>query len=195
MTPALFSCFNPPMKSTLTSLLAVFFVVTCFAQTLVERTFIMRSETTTMDPYTGTTHYCVLVYPDGKYRMERLFRGMTGGASNTDTKVYLETLPEADLKNLEAILDDGKFAAIKTGELKAESLQGKDVDTMLISVPREHEVQNIAFNNEAERKPFEKDLKAFQSFLRNIEKRKALVAKAEKSNNCEPPKIMYEVKQ
>jgi hypothetical protein len=182
------------MKSKLASFLAAFFVVTCFAQTLAERTFIMRSETTTMDQYTGTTHYCVLVYPDGKYRMERVFRGMTGSDSNTDTKVYLDSLPEADLKALEAMLDDGKFAAIKTGELKAESLQGKDVDTMLVSVPREHEVQNIAFNNAAERKAFDKDLKPFLNFLKNLEKRKAPVAKTEKSNNCEPPKIMYEVK-
>ncbi|HXJ87762.1 MAG TPA: hypothetical protein VMS18_13150 [Candidatus Binatia bacterium] len=178
------------MKAKWTYSVAVFSVVTCFAQTLVERTFVMRAETTTVDPYTGMTHTCVLVYPDGKYRMERNFRGMTDGGSNTDTKVVLDTLPEADFKALGAILDDGKVVAIKTGELSQDKM-GKEMDTLLVSVPREHEMQNIAFNNAAERKPFEKDLKPFLNFLKNLQKRKAPVAKTEKSNNCEPPKIMY----
>jgi hypothetical protein len=52
-------------------------------------------------------------------------------------------------------------------------------------------MQNIAFNNAEERKPFEKDLKPLQNFLKNLQKRKVPVAKAEKSNNCEPPAAMY----
>ncbi|HTT22142.1 MAG TPA: hypothetical protein VMG82_24655 [Candidatus Sulfotelmatobacter sp.] len=178
------------MKAKRIHFVAIFFVVTCFAQTLVERTFVMRAETTTVDPYAGMTRTCVLVYPDGKYHMERNFRGMTNSASNTDTKVVLDTLPEADYKALRAVLDDGEFVAIKTGELSQDKM-GKEMDTLLVSVPREHEVQNIAFNNADERKPFEKDLKPLLNFLKNLQKRKAPVAKTEKSNNCEPPKIMY----
>jgi hypothetical protein len=178
------------MRAKLAYSTATFLVVTCFAQTLVERTFLMRAETTTLDPYTGTTHTCVLVYPDGKYRMERTFRGMTGSSSDTDTKVFLDTLPEADLKALGAVLDDSKLIAIKTGELSQDKM-GKDIDTMLLSVPREHAVQNIAFNNAAERGPFEKDLKPLLNFLKNLQKRKAAIAKNEKSNNCEPPAVMY----
>lgn len=177
------------MKPKLPYLLAVF-VVTCFAQTLVERTFVMRAETTTVDPGTGMNSTCVLVYPDGKYRMERTFRGMTGSSSDINTKVFLDTLPEADLKALGAVLDDSKFIAIKTGELSPDKI-GKDMDTLLVSVPREHAMQNIAFNNAAERTPFEKDLKPFLNFFKNLQKRKAPVAKGEKSNNCEPPAAMY----
>ena len=177
------------MKAKTACVLLSFLVVTCFAQTLVERTFVMRAETTTVDPYTGMTHTCVLVYPDGKYRMERIFRGMAS-SSDTDTKIYIDQLPEADLKNLSATLDDSRITAMKTGELSQAPI-GKDTNTLLVSVPREHEVQNIAFNNAAERKPFDKDLKPFLTLLNNIEKRKAAVAKSEKSNNCEPPKVMY----
>lgn len=178
------------MKAKFTYSMATFFTVTCFAQTLVEHSFVMRAETTTVDPYTGMTRTCVLVYPDGKYRMERNFRGMTGSSSDIDTKVFVDALPEADLKALSAVLDDAKFVAIKSGELSQEKM-GKDMDTLLVSVPREHEVQNIVFNNAAERKPFEKDLKPFLSFFKNLQKRKAAVAKAEKSNNCQPPQVMY----
>jgi hypothetical protein len=143
-----------------------------------------------VDPYSGMTRTCVLVYPDGKYRMERIFRGMSGSTSDSDAKVYIDKLPEADLKALETILDDSNLASIKTGEL-SQSTMGKDTNTLLVSVPREHEVQNIAFNNEAERKPFQKDLKPFLNFFQSIQKRKAALAKAEKNNNCEPPKVMY----
>jgi len=177
------------MNPRLAYFLGAFFVVTCFAQTLVERTFLMRAETTTVDPGTGRTRTCVLVYPDGKYRMERNFRGMTGSSSDINTKVFLDTLPEADVKALSAVLEDGKFVAIKTGELSQD--KGKDTDTLLVSVPREHAMQNVAFNNADERKPFEKDLKPFLNFLKNLQKRKAPVAKTEKSNNCEPPPAMY----
>jgi len=178
------------MRSKLACCLSTFLVVTCFAQTLVERTFLMRAETTTVDPGTGMTRTCVLVYPDGKYRMERNFRGMTGSSSDISTKVFLDTLPEADVKALSAILEDEKLAAIKTGELSLDKM-GKEMDTLLVSIPREHAMQNIAFNNAAERKPFEQDLKPFQNFFKNLQKRKAPVAKAEKSNNCEPPAAMY----
>ena len=115
---------------------------------------------------------------------------MSGSSSDTDTKVFLDNLPEADVKALGAVLDDSKLIAIKTGELSQDKM-GKDIDTMLVSVPREHAVQNIAFNNAAERKPFEKDLKPFLNFLKNLQKRKAAIAKTEKSNNCEPPAVMY----
>lgn len=170
--------------------LGAFLVVTCFAQTLVERTFLVRAETTTVDPGTGMTRTCVLVYPDGKYRMERNFRGMTGSSSDISAKVFLDTLPEADVKALGAILEDEKFVAIKTGEMSQDKM-GKDMDTLLVSIPREHAMQNIAFNNAAERKPFEKDLKPFLNFFQKLQKRKAPVAKDEKSNNCEPPPVMY----
>src|SRR6266478_5230728 len=44
-----------------------------FPQTLVQRTYLVRAETATMDSYTRLTHVCVLVYPDGKYRLVRSF--------------------------------------------------------------------------------------------------------------------------
>ena len=117
------------------------------------------------------------------------FSGITGSASNADTKIYLDTIPEADFKTLGTILDDTKFVAIKTPPVHGGIV--KDMDTLLVSIPREHEVQNIGFNNAAERKPFEKDLKPFMSYLKNLEKRKVPAARAEQSNNCVPPQVMY----
>ena len=157
------------------------------AQTLVERLFIVRTETTTFDAYTGMSHTCVLVYPDGHYRLEKTFQGMQGG--DPDTKVYLDTLPDADLKSLEANLDDSKFQEIKTAPAHGGIV--KDMDTLYITIPREHVMQNITFNNAADRKPFDKTLKPFLTSLKGVEKRKVPAAKGEKSDNCETPRVMY----
>lgn len=155
--------------------------------TLVERTYIMRADTTTFDPGSGMTHVCVLLYPDGRYRMEHAFRGSQ--SNEPDVKVYLDTLPEADAKAWQAALDEPKFQEIKTtpptGDLP------KDLDAFQIDVPREHDIQSIAFRTAAERKPFEKELKPVLALMKGVEKRKVPVAKGEKYNNCEPPKILY----
>jgi len=158
-----------------------------FGQVLVERLFVTRAETTTVDPYSGMTHTCLLVYPDGRYRLEKSFQGMGGGSA--ETKVYQDTLPEADLKAWLAVIDDAQFQAIKTAPPHGGIVQ--DMDTLYVTVPREHAVQNINFNNAAERKPFDKALKPFLNSLKNIEKRKVPVAKGEASNNCAAPQIIY----
>lgn len=157
------------------------------AQTLLERLYVMRVDTTVFDQMSGMTHTCVLVYPDGRMRMERTFQGNDG--SQPDTKIYLDTLPDPDLKALEAVLDDGKFQEIKTAPPHGGIV--KDMDTLNVSVPREHAMQNITFVNAAERHPFEKSLKPFMNSLKNLEKRKIPVARSETSNNCEAPRVVY----
>ena len=162
-------------------------VIALFGQTIVERTFVMRAETTSVDPYTGMTHTCVLVYPDGRYRMERSFQSNSGG--DPDTKIYLDSLPDADLKALQSVLEDRAFVDIKTAPAHGGII--KDMDTLAVTVPREHTMQNLNFNNAAERKPYEKGLKPFQNFLKNLLKRKVQASKGEKGNNCEPPRVLY----
>ena len=164
------------------------FAATCsLAQTLVERPYVLRAETTTFEQYSGMQHTCVLIYPDGRYRMERTFQAMQGG--DPETKVYLDTLPEADMKALQSVLDDEKFQEIKTAPTHGGIV--KDMDTLYVIIPREHLMQNMTFINAADRKSFEKVLKPFQNSLKNIEKRKVPVAKSEKANNCESPRVIY----
>src|SRR3974390_1022855 len=176
------------MKAKLVFVATIFaLVISAHAQTLVERAFLLRTETTTFDSFVGMTPTCVLVYPDGHYRMEKTFQGSSG--NDPDTKVYLDSLPEADLKALQSALEDNQFVQIQTARPHGGIV--KDMDTLYITVPREHTVQMITFNNAAERKPFDKSLKPFLNTLKNLEKRKVAAAKGEKGNNCEPPRVMY----
>ena len=112
---------------------------------------------------------------------------MYGG--KPETKVYQGTLPDADLKSWEAVLADPGFVGIKVEPPKGGIVE--NMDTLYISVPREHGMQNIGFNNAADRRPYDKALKPFQTALKSIEKRKVPVAKTEQPNNCDPPKVMY----
>ena len=157
------------------------------AQTLVERLYVMRVETTTVEQFSGMNHTCLLLYPDGRYRMEKTYQSNQGG--KPESKVYLDTLPDSDFKALQAVLDDGSFQAVTTPPPHGGIIQ--DMDTLYVSIPREHAVQNMSFANAAERKPFDKPLKPFLNSLKNVEKRKVPQAKSEPSNNCEAPRVMY----
>lgn len=170
------------MKMIPASLPAVLFLfVSMFAQTAGERIFIMRAEIITDDPHSTLMDTCVLVYPDGRYRMEKSYDMITG-TDPRKTKVYLGTLPDSDLRDLESVLNDEKFEQIKTARRQLD--YSGTVNALLVAVPREHSVQVLMFKNSLERKPFDKDLKAFSNALENIVKRKVAVAKMEKGNDC-----------
>jgi len=156
------------------------------AQTLMERTFLMRAETTVFDTYTGMSHTCILIFPDGHYRLEKSFQGNSGA---TDEKVYLDTLPDANLKQLQSILDESNFQQIKTEKPKGGIVH--DMDTLMVTIPREHNLQNMDFLNAAERKPYEKNLKPFQNWMKEVQKRKVQAAKNEKGDNCSAPQVLY----
>jgi len=175
------------VKFTLAAFLALASSLCC-AQTLVERPYIMRTDSTRFDPYSGITHTCVLLYTDGR-RLERSFQSNHVEDPEVRVYVYLDILPESDVKAFQTVLDDTQFQQIRTAPPHGGIVV--NLDTLSITVPREHSVQNINFNNAAERHPYDKTLKPFLASLRSLEKRKVAVAKNEKSDNRNPPQILY----
>ncbi len=159
------------------------------AQTLVERLFIVRVDTITWDSFSGMTSICVVLYPDGRFRLERRFVGVRD--YDPGTKVYLNTLPDADFKAFLSAVDDPQFQEIKTSPPSGGIFKNVNMDTLHIVIPREHSMQDIMFLTASEQKPFEKSLRPFLNSLKNLEKRKVSVAKNEKPNNCESPQVMY----
>jgi len=95
------------------------------------------------------TRICVVVLADGHYRMERTFQGVQGGTP--ETKIVLDTLPAEDIKNLQAALDSEDLQRIKTPPARGGIIQ--EMDMLSLSMPREHTLQNIDFQNAAQRKP------------------------------------------
>jgi hypothetical protein len=158
-----------------------------FPQSIVEQTFIMRAETASFDPYAGMSHVCMLVFPDGKYRLEKSFQSSNG--TGTDMHVYLDQLPDASLKQLQAALDDPEFKGIHTPEPHGGIVQ--DLDQLGVTIPREQAVQNIAFETANERKPYEKGLKPLLNWMKDVQKRKVQIAKDARSDNCQPPRVVY----
>jgi hypothetical protein len=169
-----------------TLILALLLSSTAFAQVIVERSFLLRAETTSFDPYSGMAHFCVLVYPDGKYRLERTLQDPHGGTP--ETKVYINELADAGIKQLMATLDDADLQAINTPERHGGIIQ--NLDTLMITIPREHTIQNLVFENTDQRKPYEKKLKPVLAWMKDIQKKKGPVAKDEQSTNCAAPRIL-----
>jgi hypothetical protein len=165
----------------------IFAAISVSSQVLVEHTYLLRAETTSLDPYTGMTHVCVLVYPNGKYRLEKIFQSLQGGSP--ESRVYLDQLPDASLKQLQAALEDADFNAMKTPERHGGII--RNMETLMITIPREHTVQNLSFETAAQRKPFEKTMKPLLNWMKETQKRKTSEAKGESSNNCAPPRVVY----
>ena len=165
----------------------VLFAVFALPQTIVQRTFLLRAETTTADPYSGLSHVCVLVYPDGKYRLEKSAQSL--GDRAPEVRVYLDQLPDASLKQMQAALDDPAFQDIETPERHGGIIQ--DMDILSVTVPRVNALQNLSFETASQRKPYEKTLKPLINWMKDVEKRKVPVAKGEPSDNCRAPMVMY----
>jgi hypothetical protein len=174
------------------------------AQTLVEKPFIMRYNEVTVDAFSHITGICVIVFPDGRYRMERTFQSSQQGHFDDwqlrETKVFTGTLLPDDLKNLQAALDNDDLQRIKTAAFSVE-LPNLPIDyrlsygrlgsigpTLSLSIPREHDIQNIEFGSPAQRKPYDKALKPFFNSLKALDKRKIPAAKNEIPHNCEAPR-------
>lgn len=159
-----------------------------FSQTLIERSFIVRAETTTFDKMdSADVHICVLVYPNRQYRLERGIRLFITG--RPEVKIYVSTLSEEELGSLEAILNTGKFPQISTNPKPYRVL--RDIDFIQLTIPREHGVQRLVFRDSEEQEPYAKDLKPFREWLKQLEKKKQKPSKSEESNNCRTPVVKY----
>jgi hypothetical protein len=156
-------------------------------QVLVSRPYVIRAETTIFDTYTGMVHTCILVQPDGHYRRERTFQGMNAGTPYVD--IYLDTLPDDSFKRLQAILDDPDFQKIDTPPSRGGVIQ--NMDTLIVSIPREHSLQNMYFMTANERRPYERDLKPLMNWMKEVEKRKVRAIKEKTSDNCAAPRVLF----
>jgi hypothetical protein len=163
------------------------FPAVAWSQVVVDRTYVIRAETTTVDTYTGMTHTCILVQADGHYRRERTFQGMSGGTPYVD--IYVDKLPDDSFKRLQAILDGESFQKINTPLSRGGIIQ--NMDTLIVSIPREHSMQNMDFMTVSERKPYEKDLKPLMAWMKEVEKRKVPALKEKTSDNCAAPVVHF----
>jgi len=158
-----------------------------FPQTLVQRSFVVRMATTSADPFAGLHNDCILVYPDGKYRLERSSQSF--GDPSQDARIYLGRLSDASMKQLQAVLEDPSFQEIRTSEPQGGIV--RDLDMLLINVPREHAIQNIFFQTANQRRPYEKTLKPLMDWMKDVEKQRIPLAKGERSDNCRAPQVLY----
>jgi hypothetical protein len=159
-----------------------------YGQDLVKRPYLVKVDTSSFDSFSGVTNVCLLVWEDGRYRLERTRQDPGGG--RPDTQVFLDTLPEPSLKQLQTVLDDAQFQTIKKSHEESSAIV-RDLETMQVVIPREHEIQSFFFVNAEDRRPYEKTLKPFTNWLKDVQKRKVKAAKDAKPNRCAAPMVQY----
>lgn len=173
------------MRTLILLLLSVTFA---FPQGLVQRTYLVRAETASFDPHYGFTHFCVLVYPDGKYHLER---EKVDTDNKKKYKVYLGQLADITVKELQTTTDDPDFQAIKTPTYH-NVWANRDYDYLRVEVPRERRVQDIMFLSVKQRDPYKKTLQSLLSWMKEIEKRKGPAAEEQTANGCSAPLVFYQ---
>lgn len=172
----------------LTLFAAIFIGGVLSAQDLVKRQYLLKIDTSSFSSFAGATNVCLLVWEDGRYRMERTYQDPSGG--RPQTQVFMDTLPEASLKQLQTVLEDAQFRTIKKSHEESAAIV-RDLETMQVAIPREHEIQSFFFVNAEDRRPYEKTLKPFMSWLKDVQKRKVKADKDEKPNRCAAPMVQY----
>lgn len=174
------------MRRMRAALLIILIVGVAFPQTLMEHSYIARLDTSTFDPHYGWTHFCVLVYQDGRYRMER---EKVNEDNKKAYKVYLGQLPDARVKELQDAVNNPDFASIQTPGKHGGLIQ--DPDVVKVVVPREDRLQEITFDTARQRHPYEKTMKPLLKWMKEVEKAKGEEAQGQTANGCAAPVVFY----
>jgi hypothetical protein len=169
------------MRAVAFVLLAVMFA---FPQYLSERTYLVRAETALAD--NGWIHFCVLVYPDGKYRLER---EKVNSNNKRKYNIYSGQLSEGSIKQLLATIDNPDFQALQTPWKHGGLVRNADV--LRVTVPRLQQLQFISFETAHQRHPYEKTLKPFVNWMKQVEKEKGRELEGETANDCAAPLVFY----
>ena len=155
-------------------------------QTLVQQTYVIRMENDLADAESDVVHTCLLVYPDGKYRVERSIQHDTG---RPDDQVYLGLLSGELMAELKQVLADQGLQSVPRPAPKRGVIQ--DVDSLFALIPRQNDLQSIGFWTTKDRKPYQANLKPLQAWWKGVMKQKVPLAKKEPVNNCDPPEVVY----
>ena len=103
--------------------------------------------------------------------------------------MYLGQLPDSVVKQLQAATDSADFQAIATPWKHGGSLL--DPDVLRILIPHEQQLQDITFESAHQRHPYEKTLKPFLNWMKEVEREKASAVESETANDCAAPLVFY----
>ena len=121
---------------------------------------------------------CVLLRRDGQYHFEHLYPD--------GIKILEGRLPARDLASLESLLTEDELFRLKQGDIRIPLVTG-DLDQVFISVLRPDHWQNLQFDSDESRKPYQELLTPLLRLLNDVQKVKAKELTEQSSrNNCLP---------
>lgn len=169
-----------------TLLCLLLFATFAFTQTLEKLTYLVKAETSTFDPHYGWSHFCVVVYPGGKFHAEK---EKVDRDNNKKRKVYQGQLPDASIRQLESATRSTDFQAIQTPWKHGGFIS--DPDVVRAWVPRENSVQFISFETAKQRQPYKKMIEPLLEWIKEVDKAKGAAMEAETPTDCAAPLVLY----
>ena len=98
------------------------------------------------------------------------------------TRIYLDSMPEPMVRRLHTIVDDKRFIDIRAPVNNDRIINS--VDSISVTVPRQHGTQDFSFLDLDSRKPYDKALKPLLEWFREVQKKKLPPQKGAASNKC-----------
>jgi hypothetical protein len=180
------------MKTALLVLLLAFAPVVCQAQihlneepkdeTVISKdSFVLIVQKHDFDagPSGGVGSSCMVVYPNGKYRIERQMQY----ASNLQgsSRVFEGQLDPTELAKAREIINSPDFRQLKVAEPQGMMIQTRE--SLRVTVIRANGEQSMLITDQ-NRRDADKQLKPFVNWEKSLEKRKAQELKGAKLTNC-----------
>jgi hypothetical protein len=134
-------------------------------------------------------HSCILVKPEGSFRMERSFQRL-GGKPNF--KIYEGQFSDAEISQLKAILEDNRLAGVHNTP-QSEMMVLNDTDLLSVSIYRVNHYQKFAYLANSSQKPFREIIKPFNIWLKEFRDRKLPEVKSATPNGCYTPEMTKQI--
>jgi hypothetical protein len=146
---------------------------------------VLRLEKTEMES-NGTSAYahqtCVIVYGDGSYHLEHSQQDL--GSQDTKTSVYESTLSDAEMQQVNTILESPDIKNANLEKPVTRQIVGEGA-FLLVEIPRDTGMQRM-FITDTSRKTYSKPLKPLLNWVKEMDKRKAGLVKDKAADQCMP---------
>ena len=128
---------------------------------------------------------CVLVGSDGSLRIEKLYRQEE---SKPDAKVFEGRLTEAEGEQLRKLLVSPEFSSVKSKPPAGDRHLRTGLDMLNVSAQPGVDApkQSFVFMDQQERRAFQEALKPFETWLKELLKRKLPQSKSAFADGCSP---------
>lgn len=131
----------------------------------------------------GSNESCILVFPDKRYRVEKVHHGW---GNRLDASAFEGQLSDDEFGRLKAILDAEDFRELAQKAVPVTPPLVSDYDSVLIWVLRSNKLQELSFPTVSSRKPFSSAIDPVVNWFRAARKVSTSSVNPSHLSRCSP---------